>query len=189
MSCSCCCFCARLPRWCPAGGPFIFLHVFFSFFSCSIRFPFYLIFCTLPSKLCAHHDDTSTHVDCSARLTTKSHHTLVRLHCSCTSHGIVLNASRNLYFSISSLFHFFHLCHFAMLLHVFYFPFLFIFVSLFFLHFGSARKEMANRTMVFCMLLILQLKFSSSETFWSGGVFHDILFENGMARLQDGRVS
>ena len=31
-----------------------------------------------------------------SRLTTKSHHTLVRLPCSCTSHGIVLNASRNL---------------------------------------------------------------------------------------------
>ena len=31
-----------------------------------------------------------------SRLTTKSRQTLVRLHCSCTSHGIVLNAPRNL---------------------------------------------------------------------------------------------
>ena len=31
-----------------------------------------------------------------SRLVTKSHRTLVRSHCSCTSHGIVFNAARNL---------------------------------------------------------------------------------------------
>ena len=41
------------------------------------------------------HRHMSTAAPCS-RLTQKSHHTLVRPHCSYTSHGIVLNASRNL---------------------------------------------------------------------------------------------
>ena len=48
---------------------------------------------------CAHvimtHRHMLTAAPCS-RLATKSHHALVRSHCSCTSHGIVLNASRNL---------------------------------------------------------------------------------------------
>ena len=48
---------------------------------------------------CVHimltHRHTLTAALCS-RLTQKSHFTLVRSHCSCTSHGIVFNASRNL---------------------------------------------------------------------------------------------
>ena len=49
----------------------------------------------LTTPKCLTHRDMLTSALCS-RLTTKSHHTLVRLHCSCTSHGIVLDASRNL---------------------------------------------------------------------------------------------
>ena len=48
---------------------------------------------------CVHIMMTRRHMLTAApcsKLTTKNRHTLVRLHCRCTSHGIALNASRNL---------------------------------------------------------------------------------------------
>ena len=48
---------------------------------------------------CVHIKMTHRHMLTAApcsRLTKKSHHTLLRSHCSCTLHGIMLNAFRNL---------------------------------------------------------------------------------------------
>ena len=88
---------------CPLVIPFVCFHSapdVFSRLCPGISFVFSLCSVHVLHN-CVHnmHDDTSTHVDCSALLKTdyqESSHTLVHSHCSCTSHGLVLNASRNL---------------------------------------------------------------------------------------------